>query len=158
MKSLGEDTPPTRDDLDKEQIEQLHAATLQVSGNCFELKKLCATVLVGAGALVASFGKHHPSIILVGGLGVVLLFWVADSHSYFIQSKPRRRMQEIRQARVERHATLLGDNTEGVGLPIAQVSSTRAAVRRAFLNGSMLYYAMIATILGLAWAISAGGG
>ena len=36
------------DSLDKEQIDQLHAVTLQVSSNCFELKKLCATGLSGS--------------------------------------------------------------------------------------------------------------
>lgn len=38
MTEQDREAPPGPDELDKEQIEQLHAATLQISGNCFELK------------------------------------------------------------------------------------------------------------------------
>src|SRR5436190_23927590 len=41
------------DDLDKDQLDQLHAATLKASDSCFEIKKLCATVLVPTANLVS---------------------------------------------------------------------------------------------------------
>ena len=84
------------DDLDKEQIEQLHAATLQVSGNCFELKKLCATVLVAAGTLIVTLNRTKlDHALFIGGLVVAFVFWTADAQSYYIQAKLRTRMKNI---------------------------------------------------------------
>ena len=45
----------TADDLDREQLDQLHTATVKASDSCFELKKPCATVLVPTVTLVAVF-------------------------------------------------------------------------------------------------------
>jgi hypothetical protein len=93
-----DDDAPEPDDLDKEQIEQLHAVTLQVSSNCFELKKLCTTVLIAAGTLIVTLTRRElDDALLVAGLVVVLVFWAADAQSYFIQAKLRSRMKELQE-------------------------------------------------------------
>jgi hypothetical protein len=140
--------------LDKEQIDQLHAATLQVSGNCFELKKLCATVLVAAGTLVASFtDRKLDSSVFVAGLLITVLFWAADSQSYFIQAKMRIRMQKLQERRVSRVASLSGYASNGVGLAAPRVRGRVSAVFRSFANASMLFYFMIAFIIVACWML-----
>lgn len=142
------------DDLDKEQIDQLHAVTLQVSSNCFELKKLCATVLVAAGTLVVTLTRRQlDSALFIAGLVVVLLFWVADTQSYYIQAKLRNRMKELQQARARRFRALRGYAAEGVGIPIETPPTQVRRVIQAFFNASMLYYFLIVTVLSAAWAM-----
>ncbi|KAA1425002.1 hypothetical protein FE697_003660 [Mumia zhuanghuii] len=149
MKDL---TGLTADALDKEQIDQLHAATLQVSGNCFELKKLCATVLVAAGTLIATLSDRElDQALFVGGLVVVLVFWTADAQSYYIQAKLRGRMKELQQTRARRIADLHGYVADGVGIPINLPPARWRRIRHAFFNASMLYYFLVAGVLMSAW-------
>lgn len=158
LQASVDEAGPEADDLDKEQIDQLHAVTLQVSGNCFELKKLCATVLIAAGTLIVTLtDRELDDAFFVAGLVVVLIFWAADAQSYFIQAKLRSRMKELQVARVRRVQELRGYDVEGVGLPI-HVQPTRARrVFRAFFNASMLYYFLIAVVLLVTWVIYEAG-
>ncbi len=143
---------PTAESLDKEQIEQLHAATLQVSGNCFELKKLCATVLVAAGTLIVSLSDRDlDHALFVGGLVIVLVFWTADAQSYYIQAKLRGRMKVLQRVRTRRLAELSTYGVEGVGLPIDVERSKQRRIFHAFFNASMLYYFLVAVVLLSAW-------
>ena len=147
-----EDDAPEPDDLDKEQIEQLHAVTLQVSSNCFELKKLCTTVLIAAGTLIVTLTRREvDDALFVAGLVVVLLFWAADAQSYFIQAKLRSRMKELQGSRIRRFQELKGYDTAGVGLPIVTQQSRLRRVFHSFFNASMLYYFLIAAVLSAAW-------
>jgi len=143
------------DSLDKEQIQQLHAATLQVSSNCFELKKLCATVLVAAATLIASFtDKHLDTSLFLAGLLVVSIFWIADSQSYFIQAKLRKRMSQIQVSRTARVSALADYDVSGVGLPApTQDNSRRVAVVRSLFNASMLYYLLLAAMVLTGWLL-----
>lgn len=142
----------TAESLDKEQIDQLHAATLQVSGNCFELKKLCATVMVAAGTLIVTLSDRELDYALfVGGLVVVLVFWTADAQSYYIQAKLRARMKELQQVRTRRLAELSTYAVEGVGLPIDVQPARPRRILHAFFNASMLYYFLVAVVLSSAW-------
>jgi hypothetical protein len=154
--SEGENVRPIdADELDKEQIQQLHAATLQISGNCFELKKLCATVLVAAGTLIASFtSKHVDSSLFLAGCLVVLVFWVADGQSYYIQAKLRRRMRDLQMTRTARVAELNDYDVSGVGLPAPlQKDDVRSAAIKSLFNASMLYYLLLAALLLLGWLL-----
>jgi hypothetical protein len=97
------DATDIADELDKEQLTQLHNATLKASDTCFELKELCATVLVPAGTLVAVFtDKQLDPAVFVAGLIVVFAFWIADSSAYFYQRKLRRAVHPIWQRRAAR--------------------------------------------------------
>ena len=122
------------DDLDKELIDQLHAATLNASDSCFELKKLCATVLIPTGTLVALFsGRRLNMAAFVAGLFVIGFFWLADAVGYYYQRKLRTGMESIWLRRAERcEEPWKPPHTE-------KVSPVRAA-----FNGSMTFYALLA--------------
>jgi hypothetical protein len=128
----------TADDLDKEQLTQLHNATLKASDSCFELKKLCATVLVPAGTLVAVFtNKKLDAAVFVGGLVVIFAFWMADSVGYYYQRKLRIAMTPIWQRRAARC-------TGGYN----QVPNPRpVGPRGAAFNSSMLFYLILTVVL-----------
>ncbi|HTW16726.1 MAG TPA: hypothetical protein VMF51_16445 [Nocardioides sp.] len=152
------DPGTTADTLDKEQIDQLHAATLQVSSNCFELKKLCATVIVAAGTLIALLSNRELNqAIFVGGLVVVAVFWCADAQSYYIQVKLRARMKELLRDRVKRVPELSSYASDGVGLPVEDQPAHWHRVLHAFFNASMLYYFLVAFVVLTAWAAYASG-
>jgi hypothetical protein len=126
------------DDLDKEQLDQLHAATLKASDSCFELKKLCASVLVPTAALTAVLSRNRlNAAVFVAGLLVVLVFWLADSVSYFYQRKLRSAMVPIWRR--------LADRCPGDYPHIPLVEKPTAV--NAALNSSMSYYLILAAFV-----------
>lgn len=142
------DGTPTPDDLDKEQLDQLHAATLKASDSCFELKKLCATVLVPAGTLVSVFtDKRLNSAVFVAGLLIITTFWLADAVGYYYQRKLRSVMKEIWERRAARC-------TEGYNhVPRGKkVNWLHAAI-----NTSMIYYLILAMVLGITFTAYSSG-
>jgi len=141
-------TGPTADDLDKDQLDQLHAATLKASEACLELKKLCALILVPVGTIITSFGDKKPGASLfAAGFLVISAFWIADSFSYFYQRKLRALMVPIWARRAERCPE--GD---------VKIPETEAVGRlRAAFNASMAYYAILGLLFALAaWAYAFG--
>ncbi len=63
----------TADELDKQQIEQLHAATLKAADSCSEMKKLCATVLVPTATLVTALtDRRLDSSVFATGLLIIM--------------------------------------------------------------------------------------
>ncbi|MBQ0894650.1 hypothetical protein KBX37_16350 [Micromonospora sp. U56] len=133
----GEPAPEHKvraDDLDKELIDQLHAATLKASDSCFEIKKLCATVLVPTGTLVALFsGRRLTAAVFVSGLLVICFFWLADAVGYYYQRRLRAAMDVIWRRRAERCE-------EGWTPP----KTSAVPPFKAAFNGSMTYYALLA--------------
>jgi hypothetical protein len=128
------ETQVSADNLDKELLDQLHAATLKASDSCFEIKKLCATVIVPTGALVSAFSDRRlGTAVFVAGLLVVVAFWLADSVGYYYQRRLRASMNTIWQRRSGR--------CEEQWLPPATAQVT--ALRSAF-NGSMTFYLLLA--------------
>lgn len=134
---------PSPDTLDKEQLDQLHAASLKATDSCFELKKLCATVLVPAGVLVATFSekKLNPAVF-VAGFAIIVAFWIADAFSFYYQRRLRVLMKEIWIRRAARCA----EDYEHVQ-QVAAVGWFRAA-----FNSSMVYYLLLALVVGAAVA------
>lgn len=131
------------DDLDKEQLDQLHAATLKASDSCFELKKLCASVVIPTAALAAVLSKNRlNAAVFVAGFLVVLVFWLADSVSYFYQRKLRNAMVPI----WERRAARCGEQYNFIPV-VNRPTATNAA-----FNSSMIYYLILAlfVLVGLA--------
>ncbi|MFK0243533.1 hypothetical protein ACIQUM_02455 [Amycolatopsis azurea] len=139
---------PTADALDKEQLDQLHAATLKAADSCFELKKLCATVLVPAGVLVATFSdkKLNPAVF-VAGFMVIAAFWIADAFSFYYQRRLRVLMKKIWIRRAERceEGYDYVQNVDGAGW------------FRAAFNSSMIYYLILAAMVGAALSAYAFG-
>jgi hypothetical protein len=128
----------TADDLDKEQLTQLHNATLKASDSCFELKKLCATVLVPTGTLVAVFSNKKLDAAVFGAVLLVIgAFWLADSVGYYYQRKLRIAMTPIWQRRAARCAG---------GYSYAPDPRPVGPLRAAF-NSSMLFYLILAVVL-----------
>ncbi|MFI7159631.1 hypothetical protein [Micromonospora chalcea] len=122
------------DDLDKELIDQLHAATLKASDSCFEIKKLCATALVPTGTLVALFsGRRLTTAVFVSALLVICFFWLADAVGYYYQRRLRAAMDVIWRRRAERCE-------EGWTPP----DTSAASPLKAAFNGSMTFYALLA--------------
>lgn len=134
---------PSPDALDKEQLDQLHAATLKAADSCFELKKLCATVLVPAGVLVATFSdkKLNPAVFVTGFV-IIFAFWVADAFSFYYQRRLRVLMKDIWIRRAARCAEGYRHIQE-----VAPVGWFRAA-----FNTSMIYYLLLALVVGVASA------
>lgn len=127
------------DELDKEQIAQLHAATIKASDSCFELKKLCATILVPAATLVSVFtDKRLDDAVFLAGLLVIVAFWLADAVGYFYQRKLRNAMTDL----WVRRAARCREPYDHVPPP-AKVGPLRAA-----FNSSMVYYLILAVLLG----------
>lgn len=142
-------TTEIRLELSKINLDQLHKAVLQMSNNCFEIKKLCATILVAAGTLVATFTRQRlDDSLFAGGIVIVLFFWILDAQSYFYQEKLRARMKEIARELVKLEESDI--EIEGVGMPITpereSLGTFRRTVRSGF-NASMLYYGLLSLLM-----------
>ena len=79
-----------QDEILWSQVDQLHAATLQISDSCFQYKKLCIALLGAAVTVLLKFtdnGLDHSLFVLC--ITVILGFWIADANAYFYQKKLR---------------------------------------------------------------------
>lgn len=143
------DAESFEDELDKISIDQMHKAVLQFSSNCFELKKLCATVLVSGATLIATFtDKQLDLSIFIAGVMVTLFFWLLDSQSYYYQEKLRANMKIKAENMAERHnqKTVV----DGVGLPLSEEREQRKVETRvlnSLFNNSMFFYLVLAFII-----------
>lgn len=135
---------PSHDDLDREQLEQLHNATLKAAESCFEFKKLCATVLVPLAALLSIFtDKQLDSAVFLAPIVVVIAFWLADAVSYFYQRKLRSRMSAIWERRARR-----------CDKPYTYIPVDKAVTPlRAAFNVSMLYYLALVVLVSAAYVL-----
>lgn len=143
------DNQTFQDELDQTNIDQLHKAVLQLSSNCFELKKFCVTVLISAITLIATFtDKQLDPFIFVVGIFVVIFFWLLDSQSYYYQEKLRARMKELAGNIAQRNSPLLV--VDGVGMPMDDKRARRSSPKRIFaslFNWSMVYYLILAILI-----------
>jgi hypothetical protein len=134
----AEEYRPTADELDKELLGQLHNAALKASETCFEIKKLCATVVVPAGTLIALLSGGRLNLaVFVAALLVVLFFWIADANGYYYQRKLRAKMASVWEDRGRRCRDDWRNkpDDEAVG-----------AFRSAF-NNSQWFYLLIALLI-----------
>ena len=124
------------DALDAEQLKQLHEATLKVSDSCFELKKLCATVLAPTVTIVTLFtNKRLDAAVFAVGLAIVIAFWLADSVGFYYQRKLRSLMTPIWERRAAR--------CQYVSYPrISKYSWFHSA-----FNQSMTYYLILGSLI-----------
>lgn len=87
------------DEIDWVEVEQLHDATIKISQNCFEFKKLCIALI---GVAAVALGKItsdslDPSYFVIPLL-IAFGFWVADFTAYYYQRVTRKRMSARMQA------------------------------------------------------------
>lgn len=141
-----------KDEIDKLNIDQLHKALLQISNNCFEIKKLCITVLVSSLVFITTFtSKKINSSIFIGAATVILFFWLLDSQSYFIQEKIRESMKDILKQVVARHDKSIVVN--GVGLPLNENRNSETRLIRSLFNSSMNFYYLLMLLNFILWTI-----
>ena len=124
-------------ELERMQIDQLHEVVLQLSKNCFEIKKLCLTVLVSALVIISGFTSRQLDLsVFLGAAAVVAFFYLLDAQSYYYQRKIRLRMRD-----------LVSNGRPGVvciGMPVGQTSTAKRDVAwRALFNASMLFYVVL---------------
>jgi hypothetical protein len=144
------------DELDKISIDQLHANVLSFSKNCFEVKKLCLTVLVSASVLMASFTDDAlDHALFVGGLIVISFFWVLDAQTYYLQRFLRHKMRELEAGILARNGSEA--RAEGIGVEVEERFTERRLRLRSYFNESMAFYALLAAIDVAIWALFAVG-
>jgi hypothetical protein len=132
----------TQDQLDQESVTQLHDVVVELSKNCFGLKKLCATVLGASMTLIAGFTVQRIDVgLFIGGAIVIAFFWIADSQSYYYQEKIRIHMKALQQAMMQRSGTNI--LVDGVGMPVSPNREKSPKFRRiihSVFNASMTFY------------------
>jgi hypothetical protein len=137
------------DAIDQTNIDQLHKAVLQLSNNCFELKKFCVTVLISAITLITTFtNKQLDPFIFFAGFFVVMFFWILDSQSYYYQEKLRARMKELASDIAKRHSPRIV--IDGVGMPLDKKREERNISERvlaSLFNWSMVFYLFLAILV-----------
>jgi hypothetical protein len=142
----------TQDELDQQSITQLHSVVLELSKNCFELKKLCATVVGSSLTLLAAFtAQRIDSVFFAGSAVIIVFFWMADAQSYFYQEKIRIYMKTLQGAMLARSPAIL--IFDGVGMPVSAARQSSPPVQRVFhsiFNWSMTFYFGLLAIDGIA--------
>lgn len=121
------------DELTWSDVEQLHAATLQIGNTCFEYKKLCVVFLAAAITYLAKL--EHSSVdgsLFVIASVIIFGFWIADSTAYYYQRVVRRVMDEKKIEIAQRN-----------GISDYLREATTISRLSALFNGSItLYYAL----------------
>lgn len=142
-------------ELAKKEIDQLHAAVLQFSNCCLEMKKLCSTVLAAImGIILAITGSKLDIALFIAAFMIIFVFWIVDSQAYYYQVKLRRKMtdiaNEIRQNNMSQDFTIpLGDRPEYSKAFLNQANN----IFKAAFNWSQIYYFLIAVLILIAFII-----
>lgn len=130
------------DEIDWVEVGQLHDATLKISQNCFEFKKLCVALIGVAAVALGKLTSNEldPSYFVIPLL-IALGFWIADFTAYYYQRVTRKRMN----ARLQ--AIALRNNVTESDIKILEVNWLDS-----MFNQSMaLYFVLIAfSLIGLA--------
>ncbi|WP_130901553.1 hypothetical protein [Pseudomonas sp. Sample_23] len=118
------------DELDWSSIEQLHEATLQISNQCFEYKKLCVGVI---GIIIAALLKFETSTSWSSISNICAAinfgFWLCDANAYYYQRANRQKINKL----VDQIRTRNSNKQE-------HVSKLENSWASAFFNRSMSLY------------------
>lgn len=141
-------TENIKEEFEKAEIEQLHRLVLQLSKNCFEIKKLCATVIISVSVLITTFTQQQIDYALFAGSEIVVVFfYLLDAQSYFYQRKARFRMTHVAESILEKRGEIL--TIHGVGMPLSSSKSKNTGIIKSLFNSSMLFYFFLTVINGL---------
>lgn len=78
------------DEIDFKIVDQLHSAASQISGFCYEIKKLCVATLFIALTFIVKFTNNRlDSSIFISSYCMIFSFWFLDAVSYYYQVKLR---------------------------------------------------------------------
>lgn len=131
------------DELDWVVVDQLHKATLQMSNNCFEFKKICVGLIGAVLAILVKLNDNQlthsyffiPLLICVG-------FWIADSSAYYFQRKTRSNMNK------KLYAIACRNSIENY-----QYDEIKVSYFGAIFNSSMFLYYSLVFISFIGWGM-----
>lgn len=127
------------DQLNMEQIRQLHNATLSFSNQCTEIKKLYITVMLAVITLIFNIFKDNflsidfYKLVSILILGISILFYLLDVCSYYYQRKLRNLMSNKENEIKKRHNIMVISNS----------NDKSNKIKKSFCNSSMLIYYLI---------------
>lgn len=129
------------DEIDFTMAEQMHAAALQISKTCFDLKKLCVIFLGTSMAILIRITDNSiDHSLFVVGLVLITGFLISDATAYFFQRRLRVKINDRLQNIEDR-------NKDSEEKPVTKVSedSEEKPVPKvnfcgALFNGSMSLY------------------
>jgi hypothetical protein len=125
------------DEIDWKIVDQLHDATLKISGDCFEYKKLCVSVIAAVVALMTKFdGNHDLKFIFIICALVCVGFWVSDATAYYYQRILRRTMTRKINSIAARHA-----------VPLERDIDPPSLLSAVFNRSMTLYFALLIIII-----------
>lgn len=134
----------SHDDLDMNEVEQLHNAVLQMSKSCFEYKKICVGLLGAATALIVKFSDEPlTNALFIVATAIVISFWLADSTAYYYQIATRKRMNNIRLEIAERNS-----------ISNYALKDLKPSINKSLFNGSMVLYYSILMVIIIGWLFS----
>ena len=91
------------EDLEKEEREQLHRATLALSQQSFETKRLLITVLIAVATVCGAVFRDNYRVLVdnripfcLGLLVIILLFWIMDGMTNFYTNRLRYHIDKMR--------------------------------------------------------------
>ena len=128
------------DEIDFVMAEQMHAAALQISKTCFDLKKLCVTFLGASMVFLIKLTDNTVGHSLFAvGLILIAGFLISDATAYFYQ----------RSLRVKINAKLreLSQRNNGSGSD----DVTKVGALGALFNASMALYYVLAILYLVGW-------
>ncbi|MEB3149758.1 MAG: hypothetical protein VKL60_12125 [Sphaerospermopsis sp.] len=137
------------DSLERDSINQLHAAVLQVSQACYDIKKLCATIISSAAGAALGLAKVQAGVAIdypffIVGAAVSAFFWFLDGQNYLLQIRMRLRMKELADNIAKRNGLMF--IVDGVGMPIVPKSKQPNLILKAAFNNSMIFYYLLVSI------------
>ncbi|MDD2776946.1 MAG: hypothetical protein PHU06_13400 [Gallionella sp.] len=132
------------DELDWKTLDQLHNATLQISGFCYEYKKFCITTEFVVLTFLVNFTKNNLAhVLFIAGLIIPVVFWILDAVAYFYQKKLRDMMNKVRSDIKTRHQKPK-NNTQHEGEKIAKSSwFSRLIAKSSWLSSSMKAFSLV---------------
>lgn len=131
--------------FEKNEIDQLHNAILEISKQCFDLKKTCITVLVAIFAIIPNIRNtssplDYKTLYNCISICAPLFFYLTDSYCYYYQRKLRSRMENIiKKAKYKHSIEYYYGNTKD--------TTIRATVFNAMFNTSHCFYLILILLL-----------
>jgi len=118
------------DEIDWIEVGQLHEATLRISQNCFEFKKLCIGLIGISAVLLGKLTSNQLDLsYFVVPFLICLGFWIADFTAYYYQRATRKRMNKCISVIAERNK-LVGRRSNDIDV----------SWYKSMFNGSMSIY------------------
>ena len=138
--SLTEEQKDISNELKKIQIAQLHNATLNISNNSLETKKLVVTTITAVCTILIGLYKEHiyeqMNLLLALIFIIVMLFYIVDVCFYFYQDRLRENIDKK-----------MNDIYREYQLKEIKLDKYEHRVRRSIFNYSQILYFLMMFLL-----------